>query len=613
VLLGVHAALLAYAAVRASPTYDEVGHLPAGLGAWEQGRFDLYQVNPPLVRLVASLAALPIAPEIDWGRYAHAPFQTDRPEFQIGRDWLAERGREVVRTLTVARWACIPFSLIGGLVCFFWARQLYGERAGLVALALWCFEPTVLGHGQLITPDVGAAAMGAWAGYAFWRWLRAPGWGAALEAGVVLALAELTKTTWIILFPLWPTLWLLDRFWATVGKPGGQSHFRGPPDDALTRPSRVGRENRDSPREGQGCPRGWLAQAGQMAAILLVGLFFLNAGYAFEGSFQRLGNYESAQELFGGPKPVAGTGRHHLAGAWLADLPVPLPRAYVVGIEAQKRDLAGGMWSYLDGQWRTTGWWYWYLRALMIKVPLGVWGLLALAIVATLLRWGYSAAWRDEIVLVAPALAVLVLVSAHTGMTQHMRYVLPAYPFALVWASKVARAAQLGHRRVLAVAAAALVCGIGSSVWAYPHSLSYFNELVGGPKGGPAHLLDSNIDWGQDLQYLRRWLDAHPEAQPLGLSFHGAYDAHAVGIDHTAPPPGPPATHLPQAQTGPLPGWYALSVTEIRRPGGYYGYFLRFEPVAMAGYSIWMYHIALEEANRVRGELGLSDLPGDGP
>lgn len=306
----------------------------------------------------------------------------------------------------------------------------------------------MLGHGQLITPDVGAAAMGAWAGYAFWRWLRAPGWGAALEAGVVLGLAELTKTTWILLFPLWPALWLLHR-------------------------------------TGQGRRRRWLAQAGQMAAILLLGLFFLNAGYAFEGSFQRLGDYGFANDLLGGPKAGAGAAQNRLARAWLRDLPVPLPRAYVMGI--------------------------------------------------------------------------------------------------------------------------------GSSLWAYPHSLSYFNELVGGPKGGPAHLLDSNVDWGQDLLYLRRWLDAHPEARPLGLAFHGKYDARAVGIDSVAPPPGPPAAHLAQDQTGPLPGWYALSVTEIRGPHGYFGYFLRFEPVAMAGYSICIYHVTMEEANRVRRELGLVDLTGHGP
>ncbi len=133
--------------------------------------------------------------------------------------------------------------------------------------------------------------------------------------------------------------------------------------------------------------------------------------------------------------------------------------------------------------------------------------------------------------------------------------------------------------------------------------------MVGGPKNGHAHLgcvpADSNIDWGQDLLYLKRWLDDHPEAKPLHLAFNGSYDASIAGIEYTLPP------------SEPQPGWHALSVNRIRSRTREYEYFLRFEPVAMAGYSIYIYHITLDEANRVRRELGLPQLreteqiPGD--
>src|SRR5437773_734910 len=53
------------------------------------------------------------------------------------------------------------------------------------------------------------------------------------------------------------------------------------------------------------------------------------------------------------------------------------------------------------------------------------------------------------------------------------------------------------------------------------NSLSYFNEMAGGPENGAAHLLDANIDWGQDLLELKRWCDAHPEARPLYLGYFG--------------------------------------------------------------------------------------------
>ncbi len=46
---------------------------------------------------------------------------------------------------------------------------------------------------------------------------------------------------------------------------------------------------------------------------------------------------------------------------------------------------------------------------------------------------------------------------------------------------------------------------LASSLWIYPHSLSYFNESIGGPLNGPKHLLGSNVDWGQDWKYLADW------------------------------------------------------------------------------------------------------------
>ena len=59
---------------------------------------------------------------------------------------------------------------------------------------------------------------------------------------------------------------------------------------------------------------------------------------------------------------------------------------------------------------------------------------------------------------------------------------------------------------------------------------------------------------------------------------------------------------------GPRPGWYAVSVNQIRSQPGWYAYFSRFEPAAMAGYSLYIYHITRDEANRVRNELGLRRL-----
>ncbi|MGH7201076.1 MAG: glycosyltransferase family 39 protein [Planctomycetaceae bacterium] len=485
----------------------------------------------------------------------------------------------------MARWALIPLSLLGACVCARWAEKLYGPKAGLLAAALWCFSPNLLAHGALITPDAGATALGLTACYLFWRWLRGPSWRAAALAGLALGVAELTKSTWIVLFALWPLLWPAYRWEGVV-------------------------------------PRLRLPEGGQVLLVLSLGLFVLNLGYGFNGSFRRLRDYEFVSPTFTGSGEYRGITGNRFRDSWLGGLPVPVPANYLRGIDRQTWDFDHGMRSYLRGEWRHGGWWYYYLYALLIKVPLGTW---ALAVLALLARWTArrpaASRWKDEMVLLAPALVVLVLVSSHTGFNHHLRYVLPAVPFALIWISQLGEQCSFRQKPAASVLiASALLWSIGSSLWISPHSLSYFNELAGGPTGGHAHLVNSNIDWGQDLLYLRDWLREHPEARPLGLAYFGHVDPRLAGIESTLPPPAPLSgvpVHPASDMTGPRPGWYAVSVSLLRGEvysapgpagrrgigGGDYTYFLHFQPVDRAGYSISIYHVTPVEAERVRREM----------
>ena len=72
-VLALHAALLAYSAAWQSPTLCEPGHLAGGLSIWRFGRFDVYRVNPPLVRAVAAVPVLLARPETEWRAYSSNP------------------------------------------------------------------------------------------------------------------------------------------------------------------------------------------------------------------------------------------------------------------------------------------------------------------------------------------------------------------------------------------------------------------------------------------------------------------------------------------------------------------------------------------------------------
>jgi dolichyl-phosphate-mannose-protein mannosyltransferase len=597
-LLIVHSSLLAWSAYRHSPVDNEVAHLAAGFSHFDLGRFDLYRVNPPLIRTVAALPIAALSPRMTWRAYDLDPLV--RAEVSTGQDFLHCNGARTFWLVTLARWACIPFSVLGGYVCYRWARDLYGAASGLTSLSLWLFCPYVLGHSSLIIPDSHAAALGVTAVYCFWRWLKQPHWKRALAAGFTLGLAELAKTTLLVLYPVLCLSWIIYH----LPKSAADSKYR-------------------------------IWNLGSLFAIIGISVIVINIGYTFEGSFRRLGEYRFQSLLMTGTPSLEETselGENRFHGTWCGRIPLPLPANYLQGVDAQKLDFDQKRWSYLRETWKVGGWPYYYLYALVVKIPLGTWLLFAMAIAVSVLRRGYSTDTRSEIALLLPAFLVLTVVSSHVGFGVHSRYVIPALPFVFVWISKVARAITLNHYITALVVAASLSSSISSSLSVYPHSIAYFNGLAGGPRQGHKHLLGSNLAWGQDLLYLQMWYDNRPEPVALRLAVSTANDPRVIGIDFTLPPMGPrPASREADARLcseGPVPGWYGVDVNALHATplsvvdgrGGWknastpycsYAYLRKLRPVAIAGYSIYIYHITLDDANRVRRELGLPELPDD--
>jgi hypothetical protein len=591
-LILIHAVLLLHASRRNFVVVDEVGHVPAGVSHWLTGTFDAYRVNPPLARMLAALPALLAHPVVDLHSLKAPP--GERPEWRLGLDLIASNPTRYFDLVCRARLPGIAWSILCAWLIGLWGRQLYGDWGGIIAVALWCFEPTVLAFAQVVTPDIPAATMGLAATYAFWRYIHRPSWANAWLCGILLGIAQLTKFTLLILYTTWPLIWLLYL------------------------PASFGNSQPPAARA-----KSAMAQA---LAIIILSVLVINLGYGFRGTGQPLGSFDFVSRTFTGP-PNSSTGpSNRFRGHWLGLLPTPVPRDYILGIDVQRGDFEAGFPSYLAGQWRHHGWWYYYLYALVVKLPLGTLALIAWGIGLSLLRYPASRG-ADELFLILPAAALLAFISSQTGFNHHMRYVLPAFPFLMISAGKLS--SNFDHKRW---GRSLLVCGmlvwsIISSISVYPHSMSYFNEAAGGPENGHAHLLDSNIDWGQDLLYLKEWLDHHPEAQPLGLAYYQVVDPRIVGIHFHLPPPGPNGLFLNdreyQAKFGPHPGYYAVSVNHLRGtefvvPDGHgelhhtwrgdYEYFRLFRPIARAGYSIYIYHITPAEAEAVRRRIGLPPL-----
>src|SRR5262249_19713676 len=106
-----------------------------------------------------------------------------------------------------------------------------------------------------------------------------------------------------------------------------------------------------------------------------------------------------------------------------------------------------------------------------------------------------------------------------------MRYVLAIAPYVFIAVGKVAPWCQsLGmpwRQLMTSLVAGSLALSIAATVWIHPHYLAYFNWAAGGPDRVPPRLIDSNLDWGQDLLALQRWWKENIPNQRIGLAYFG--------------------------------------------------------------------------------------------
>ena len=183
-----------------SATFDEVAHIPAGYSYLSEHDMRLNPEHPPLIK---DLSAIPLL-------FLDLNFDTSQEFWQKDVNGQWDAGRHLLYKSgnnpdAIIFWSRVPIILLSaalGLFIFKWVREIAGILPGLLALALYSFDPNILGHNHYVTTDIGIAAFLTFSFYYFIRFVKSPTWLNALVGGIFLGLLHLAKFSSIIAFPI---------------------------------------------------------------------------------------------------------------------------------------------------------------------------------------------------------------------------------------------------------------------------------------------------------------------------------------------------------------------------------------------------------------------------
>jgi len=249
-----------------------------------------------------------------------------------------------------------------------------------------------------------------------------------------------------------------------------------------------------------------------------------------------------------------------LANDWHL-LPEPYLYGFSFALESSKSRVA-----FLNGQFSEQGWRMFFPYSLLVKTPLPTLALLVAAALAAIAHWRRRARGLYRVAPLVVFLIVYWAIAVAANLNIGHRHILPTYPMMFILAGAAADWCRSRHAIVRALPVLLVAWLVVESTSIYPHYLAYFNQLAGGPRNGYRHLVDSSLDWGQDLPGLRRWLGERretPQQLPVYLSYFGVGNPEHYGLRVRQLPAFP--DWRSQHETADLePGTYCISATNLQ-------------------------------------------------
>lgn len=558
--------LLALASVwHDSPIVDEVPHIGAGYSYIADRTYQLNPEHPPLAKDLAGLALLPlhINPNfLDQYNEAHPGAVND--QWSFGRALIYHSGVDPIKIVHAAKLPLLIFFLLSGFLIFAWSVKTYNKRAAFFGVFLFSLCPTVIAHSRFVTTDVAALFGVLFATYFFVRFLSRPSAPSFIIGAIAFGIALLTKFSTFLLVPYFL---ILAVIW-------GWTHYRH--------------------------FKGMMRPVISTVALMVVG-FIIIVGPVYQF---HISNYPAARQKYESIELLRSfPGIMANMVIWGSDKPIIRPYAqYGLGLTMVTQRAAGGNQTYFMGQVSSQSFKSYFPIVFLLKETLPFLILLLAAIWIGFKRsLRAHGSLREKIQNGFPEITMLLWIIIYGASTISsnlnigIRHLMPIYGFLFILvAGQIERLVETKKwiRKTLYVLGAWSVLEFA---FIYPYYLTYFNQLAGGPSGGYNYVVDSNLDWGQDLWRLADYIKENNISKIYVDYFGWADQEFYIGSEFIWSQGGQFKNASDFFTANPQGGWLAISATYFQqasiRPGDFYYWLKSYKPETVVGNSIFVYHL----------------------
>lgn len=553
-LLSVFSSRGAFGIAGDSGIVDEIAHVPAGYSYVKYFDFRLNPEHPPLAK---ALAGIPLAlqskikgPSDDWS-------WKGINQWEAGWYMIYEAGNNSADVLFWSRLPIMLLMLLLGLFLYKWASEYFGKKIGIIVLLLYAFYPDIIAHGRLVTTDIAAAFGYVISVYYFAKACEEKSKKSIIYAGIAFGIGQLLKFSVFLLYGVF----LIFVFLRAI----------------LDRKSGFWRELRRNFKVYF-----WVCLLSLLVVWIVYIPFVFNTPVDIE---HRLIETNLTQDI----KTLPLRNFLHLLEGNV------ITRAlghYLLGVMLVFARVAGGNATFALGHLSDKSISWYFPFAYLVKTPLTIIMLLLFSFVMLFINKFKSKDdfWRASLFLVP--IIVYWVFTLRGSLNIGIRHLMPTIPFVLLFIGYTLHK-FLEKKSPLknAILSVLILFMIGSTLSYYPTFISYFNETV--PRDERyKYLVDSSLDWGQDLLRLKDYVDKN-NIKEIKVDYFGG---------------SLPSYYIPQAKQwrssyGPTTGYLAVSATFYQSSKLYgekegkwsYGWLDDYKPVAEIGGSILVFNVSADD------------------